>query len=59
MHVESIGYGAGSRELDGRPSVLRISVGELTNMTEIPSHADSQPDVAELGQTLSTTLQVV
>lgn len=44
MNVESIGYGAGSRELHGRPSVLRISVGELTNTAEVTSHADSQPD---------------
>lgn len=58
MNVESIGYGAGSREFDGRPSVLRISVGELTNTAEIPHHADSQPDVV-LGNTVSTTLQVV
>jgi len=29
MNVESVGYGAGSREFDGRPSVVRISVGEL------------------------------
>jgi pyridinium-3,5-bisthiocarboxylic acid mononucleotide nickel chelatase len=59
MNVESVGYGAGSRELDGQPSVLRVSVGELTRTAEVASHADSQPDVAVLGQTLSTTLQVV
>jgi hypothetical protein len=59
INVESIGYGAGSRELDGRPSVLRVSVGELTNVAEKPSDADSQPHVTVLGQTLSTTLQVV
>jgi uncharacterized protein (TIGR00299 family) protein len=29
MIVEAIGYGAGSRNLKGRPNVLRISVGEL------------------------------
>ena len=59
MNVESTGYGAGSRELDGRPSVLRISVGELTNTAEVMSHADSQRDVTVLGQAPSTTLQVV
>ena len=59
MKVGSIGYGAGSRELDGRPSVVRISVGELSNTAENPSHADHRPDSAVLGQTLSTTLQVV
>jgi len=36
MSVESVGCGAGSREFDGRPSVLRISVGELTNLAEDP-----------------------
>ena len=59
MNVESVGYGAGSRELDGRPSVLRVSVGELTKTAEVPSPTDSQPDVAVLDQTPSTTLQVV
>jgi len=29
MNVQSIGYGAGSRDLEGSPNVLRISVGEL------------------------------
>jgi hypothetical protein len=57
MNVESIGYGAGSREPEGRPSVLRISVGELANMAEI--HTDSQHHLAVLGQTVSTRLQVV
>ena len=42
MNVESVGYGAGSREFDGRPSVLRISVGELTNVAE-PSLQDARP----------------
>jgi hypothetical protein len=55
MNVKSVGYGAGSRELDGRPSVLRISVGELTNTAEVPSHAGSQPSVAVPDQTLSTS----
>ncbi len=59
MNVESIGYGAGSRELDGRPSVLRISVGELTGSTEAMTNERSQHEIAALGQTLSTTLQVV
>jgi len=36
MSVEFVGCGAGSREFDGRPSVLRISVGELTNLAEDP-----------------------
>ena len=31
MSVESIGYGAGSRNPSGHPNVLRISIGELTD----------------------------
>jgi pyridinium-3,5-bisthiocarboxylic acid mononucleotide nickel chelatase len=57
MHVESIGYGAGSREPAGRPSVVRISVGELTNRADIANLAFDSEVV--LGNTLSTTLQVV
>jgi pyridinium-3,5-bisthiocarboxylic acid mononucleotide nickel chelatase len=56
MHVESIGYGAGSREFHGRPSVVRISVGELTNVTEGPSDAQLRPDLTEVGQALDTSL---
>jgi pyridinium-3,5-bisthiocarboxylic acid mononucleotide nickel chelatase len=59
MSVESIGYGAGSREFDGRPSVLRISVGELNKSAATPGHSDSQVNVAVLGHSPSTTLQVV
>lgn len=59
MNVESVGYGAGSREHGGRPSVLRISVGELMNPAESSKHANCQPHVTVLGQSLSTTLQVV
>ena len=44
IKVESVGYGAGSREFDGRPSVVRISVGELTKTPEIPSHAVGRTD---------------
>jgi len=29
MTVEAIGYGVGTRNLNGRPNVLRISVGEI------------------------------
>lgn len=59
MNVASVGYGAGSREFDGRPSVLRISVGELTNVAEKPSDAHLRPDVTLVGPTLSTSLQVI
>jgi pyridinium-3,5-bisthiocarboxylic acid mononucleotide nickel chelatase len=59
MSIESIGYGAGSREFDGRPSVLRISVGELNKPAATPGPSDSQVNVVALGQPPSTTLQVV
>ena len=59
INVESIGYGAGSRELHGRPSVLRISVGELTNRAEPPGVRAQQSDLTVSGQSLSTTLQVI
>ena len=59
MKIECLGYGAGSRDLHPSPSVLRISVGELTNTAESSIDANSQPHVTMLGQTLSTTLQVV
>lgn len=58
MSVESIGYGAGSREFDGRPSVLRISVGETNKSAATLGHVDSQVNVPALGQSPSTTLQV-
>jgi uncharacterized protein (DUF111 family) len=42
MRVETIGYGAGSRNPSGHPNVLRISVGELVEAQEPakPSEAD-------------------
>jgi uncharacterized protein (DUF111 family) len=43
MTVEAIGYGAGSHNLNGRPNVLRISVGELGQLTQpIGQVEDSQ-----------------
>ena len=57
MSVESIGYGAGSREFDGRPSVVRISVGELR--TTAGTLSQSQVEPAVLRQSPGTTLQVV
>ena len=59
MSVESIGYGAGSREFSGRPSVVRISVGELCTTTGILSHTDSQVEPAVLHKAPDTTVQVV
>jgi uncharacterized protein (DUF111 family) len=59
MSVESIGYGAGSREFNGRPSVVRISVGELTSAAEIRIDAVSQPGVAGLDEECRATLPLV
>ena len=59
MNVESIGYGAGSREFGGRPSVVRISVGERRTTAETLSHTDSQVEHGVLRQSPGTKLQVV
>jgi len=59
MSIESIGYGAGSREFDGRPSVMRISVGELNKNAVAPGSTDSQLNPAVLGQSPSTTFRVL
>ena len=59
MNVESIGYGAGSREFGGRPSVVRISVGERRTAAETLSHTDSQVEHGVLRQSPGTKLQVV
>ena len=59
MNIETVGYGAGSREPGGRPSVLRISVGELSNTAESSMDDNSHPRMAVPGQTPSPTLQVV
>ena len=59
MNIETVGYGAGSREPGGRPSVLRISVGELSNRAESSMDDNSHPRMAVPGQTPSPTLQVV
>jgi hypothetical protein len=47
MNVESIGYGAGSRNPAGSPNVLRISIGELAQ----------QPASIETGQQEVTILE--
>jgi len=51
--VESIGYGAGSRNPEGRPNVLRISVGELV---EDYKASDSFDDGFETLTVLETTI---
>jgi uncharacterized protein (TIGR00299 family) protein len=40
MQVESVGYGAGSRNPEGKPNVLRISIGELIEANKPVSSFD-------------------
>lgn len=42
MRVESVGYGAGTREIPGVPNVLRIMVGEL-----LPGYDDDESLIVE------------
>ena len=51
MNVQSVGYGAGSRDLPGSPNVLRISVGELIELG-IPNSDDAQHEVTVLETTI-------
>ena len=51
MNVQSIGYGAGSRDLHDSPNVLRISVGQLIEMGR-PSHESPQHEVTVLETTI-------
>lgn len=51
MNIQSIGYGAGSRDLEGSPNVLRISVGELIE-TGTLNHEDPQHEVTVLETTI-------
>ena len=51
MNVQSIGYGAGSRDLHDSPNVLRISVGELIE-TGRPNHESPQYEVTVLETTI-------
>ena len=52
MSVESIGYGAGSRDLQGSPNVLRISVGELIQSQVATSRHDSNQEVTVMETTI-------
>jgi uncharacterized protein (DUF111 family) len=45
MTVDTIGYGAGSRNLNGHPNVLRISVGELNAPVQAPEQ--QHPDLKD------------
>ena len=37
MRVEQVGYGAGRRDMPGRPNLLRLIVGELEDVAEAPA----------------------
>lgn len=50
--VESIGYGAGSRDLHGSPNVLRISIGELIDSNITINRQDSNHEVTVLETTI-------
>jgi uncharacterized protein (TIGR00299 family) protein len=50
MNVQSIGYGAGARNLPGSPNVLRISVGELMEAGIL--HRDEEQEVTVLETTI-------
>ena len=52
MSVESVGYGAGSRDLQGSPNVLRISIGELVETEVATSRHDSNHEVTVLETTI-------
>ena len=43
MVVEATGYGAGDRDLDGRPNLLQVVVGTLAGDTDRPCAGPGQP----------------
>jgi hypothetical protein len=51
MSVESIGYGAGSRNPSGHPNVLRLSIGEVVEATK-PADIESGQEVTVLETTI-------
>lgn len=51
MNVQSIGYGAGSRDVPGSPNVLRISIGELME-TGMLNGDETQNEVTVLETTI-------
>jgi pyridinium-3,5-bisthiocarboxylic acid mononucleotide nickel chelatase len=44
MRIEAIGYGAGTREFEGFPNVLRLLYGEVKEMAEIESTISAQSE---------------
>jgi uncharacterized protein (DUF111 family) len=45
MRITSTGYGAGTREIDGRPNVTQVVVGEAIINDDRAGHVDGQPVV--------------
>ena len=43
MRVEKTGYGAGSRNFDKHPNVLRLSIGEAIAEADVASYISTQP----------------
>src|ERR1700680_48202 len=52
MSVESVGYGAGSRDNHGFPNVLRISIGDLVETQVTANRHDSDHNVTVLETTI-------
>ncbi len=38
MNASAIGYGAGATDLEGQPNVMRLTVGEVSQQTDIETH---------------------
>ena len=47
MNVEKIGYGAGSRNPEGFPNVLRLSIGVAANLTKKSSYTQDTVAILE------------
>lgn len=45
MRITSTGYGAGTREIDGRPNVTQVVIGEAITNDDRAGHVDGQPVV--------------
>jgi uncharacterized protein (DUF111 family) len=45
MRIKTTGYGAGTREIDGRPNVTQVVVGEAITNDDRAGHVDGQPVV--------------
>ena len=63
MRVEQIGYGAGTRNSQGFPNVLRLSIGESTEMAipellsiDLHQHANNDHDNSQSVTVIETAL---